>query len=123
MEEGDAPGPSGHGSTSADMETLLPTSALENNDLDDVSRRPPTEYSDNDDTFSVMPWWPVGSGDSVTCYHMNTRLPDGRVSIIVDTGAWGNLSGEEWAQSAAAASQRAGYPPSQHKMDNPVHVQ
>ena len=71
-----------------EMVPLLPTISLESNDLDDVSRRPPTEYStDNDDTFSVMPWWPVQgleSGVSDSVFHMNPRLPDGRVSIIVD---------------------------------------
>ena len=81
-----------------EMVPLLPTTLLDSNDLDDVSRRPPTEYStDNDDTFSVMPWWPVQgglvTGVSDSGFHMNTRLPDGRVSVIVDTGAWGNLSG------------------------------
>ncbi len=63
-------------STSEEIEMvpLLPTSLLDNNDADDVSRRPPTELSDNDDTFSVMPWWPVdGAGDPVACYHTNTR--------------------------------------------------
>ena len=41
-----------------EMVPLLPTTSLESNDLDDVSRRPPTEYStDNHDAFSVI-WRP-----------------------------------------------------------------
>ena len=71
--------------------------------------------------MSVLPWWPA-DGPHPT-YHSNTRLTDGRVSVIVDTGAWGNLSGDEWANTAARASKEAGHPPSQQRMAQPIQVQ
>ena len=113
--------PDDNDDTRTDGSTQQPA-ALEANDDDDVHRRPPTDYTtDDDDRMSAMPWWPV-DGQQLT-YHSNTRLTDGRVSIIVDTGAWGNLSGDEWANTAARASKEAGHPPSQQRLAQPIQVQ
>ena len=41
-------------------------------------------------------------------YHSLTRLADGRPSLLIDPGSVGNLCGENWARSVAAAAKRAG---------------
>ena len=112
--------PDDNDDTQTDSSTQRPA-ALEANDDDDVHRRPPTDYETDDERMSVMPWWPVVGHEQT--FHTNTRLADGRVSIIVDTGAWGNLSGDEWANTAARASKEAGHPPSQQRMAQPIQVQ
>ena len=39
-----------------------------------------------------MPWWPAHVAESIAaCYHASTRLPDGRLSLIMDPGAWTSL--------------------------------
>jgi len=37
-------------------------------------------------------------------YHSQTRLADGRPSLLIDPGSVGNLCGENWARSVAAAA-------------------
>ena len=48
-------------------------------------------------------------------FHVNTRLPDGRPSLIVDPGSVGNLSGDSWAREVAKGAVRNGYKPSYEK--------
>ena len=42
---------------------------------------------------TLYPWWP-----DTYAYHSMTNLPDGRLSIIVDPGAWTNLIGANLAR-------------------------
>ena len=88
------------------------------------SQRPPTHDAPNDaDNDDVMfPWWPT-QASPCCAFHANTRLPDGRSSIIIDTGAWGNLCGGNWAEQAAIQSKAAGHPATESLMDQPMHVQ
>ena len=72
---------------------------------------------------SAYPWWPVGPVGEQSVFHANTILADGRTGLIIDTGAWANLSGETWAKSAAAVCRRNGYTPSQEKLAKPLAVQ
>ena len=46
-----------------------------------------------------------------------TQLPDGRLSIIVDPGAWTNLMGANLARALAQRAISAGHRPQQVKMD------
>ena len=90
---------------------------------------PPAEENDNDASDSEMtqasayPWWPVGPDGQQSVFHANTRLADGRVGLIIDTGAWANLSGETWAKNAASVCRRSGYTPTQEKLAKPLAVQ
>ena len=67
----------------------------------------------------MFPWWP---GEEHV-YHSNTRLPDGRAGVLIDTGAWANLSGDRWANAAAELSQRAGKQASRQQLAKPISVQ
>ena len=56
-------------------------------------------------------------------FHVQTRLPDGRPSLIVDPGSVGNLCGDAWAKSVAEAAHRHGHNPSYTKRNRPLRVQ
>jgi hypothetical protein len=57
------------------------------------------------------------------CYHSSTRLPDGRLSVIVDTGAWTNLMGENLAKAIGQRAVDHGLKPEQRKMAEPLNIQ
>eukprot|EP00974_Lingulodinium_polyedra_P079896 7737642-Lingulodinium_polyedra.AAC.1 len=59
----------------------------------------------------------------MSIYRAGTRLGDNRAGLHVDTGVRGNLSGNVWAQEQALLSTKAGYMPSQAKLETPLHVQ
>eukprot|EP00974_Lingulodinium_polyedra_P060083 5790988-Lingulodinium_polyedra.AAC.1 len=59
----------------------------------------------------------------MSIYHAGTRLGDNRAGLLVDTGVWGNLSGDVWVQAQALLSTKAGYVPSQAKLDTSLNVQ
>eukprot|EP00974_Lingulodinium_polyedra_P080896 7836986-Lingulodinium_polyedra.AAC.1 len=59
----------------------------------------------------------------MSIYHAGTRLGGNRAGLQVDTGVWGNLSGDAWVQEQALLSKKAGYMPSQAKLDTPLNVQ
>ena len=50
------------------------------------------------------------------------ELPDGRLGLLVDTGAWGNLQGEVWCKRAASEAQKAGHEPKQTRLVQPMNV-
>eukprot|EP00974_Lingulodinium_polyedra_P058102 5595206-Lingulodinium_polyedra.AAC.1 len=56
---------------------------------------------------------------------VNAHLPRrfNRAGLLVDTGVRGNLSGDAWVQVQALLSKKAGYMPSQSKLDTPLQVQ
>ena len=55
-------------------------------------------------------------------YHIQTRLPDGRPSLIVDPGSVGNLCGDKWAKEVAIAANRNGHNPSYQQRARPLQV-
>ena len=55
-------------------------------------------------------------------FHINTRLPDGRPSIIIDPGSVGNLSGDKWAREVAINASKNGLRPSYSKRTKPLRV-
>ena len=55
-------------------------------------------------------------------FHIQTRLVDGRPSIIVDPGSVGNLCGDKWAREVALAAHRTGHKPSYEKRSSPLKV-
>ena len=61
--------------------------------------------------------------DSQRYYHTSTQLPDGRMSVIVDVGAWLNLMGRALCRQQAQLAIAAGFMPEQWKMERPLHIQ
>ena len=83
-----------------------------------------TSAVDSSDTaHHVLPWWPFDQEQPRPFYHAATQLPDGRLSIIVDVGAWTNLVGKETARKIAASAKQAGLYSSQKKLPKPLTVQ
>ena len=69
-------------------------------------------------------WWPRDpvSDNATQAYASSVELPDGRLGLLIDTGAWGNLQGELWCQKAAAQATAAGHTPSQEQLPDPMTV-
>ena len=55
-------------------------------------------------------------------YHINTRLKDGRESLLIDPGSVGNLCGNEWAKGVAKMATSHGKNPSYEKRARPLQV-
>ena len=55
-------------------------------------------------------------------FHTETRLRDGRESILIDPGSVGNLGGDGWVQSLAKAAIASGRVPEQAKRDRALHI-
>ena len=55
-------------------------------------------------------------------FHTETRLRDGRESILIDPGSVGNLGGDGWVQSLAKAAMASGRIPEQAKRDRALHI-
>ena len=82
---------------------------------------PDTHYSSAE---STMPVWTVPSGHAqAPVYHAATQLPAGRLSVIVDSGAWTNLIGEKLARSLAQKAVDNRQTPRQDKLANPIQIQ
>ena len=64
---------------------------------------------------STLPWWPTDAAESQS-YHALTQLPNGRLSFIVDPGAWTNLIGAKLARKLCARALAAGHAPGQERM-------
>ena len=62
------------------------------------------------------------AGKTILQYHIGTRLPDGRVGLLLDTGTWGNLQGGEFAEALAKEAVSKGYKPKQQQMSQPLEV-
>jgi len=84
---------------------------------------PESDASGYETAGSMFPWWPAPGAQPEHYYHAATQLPDGRLSIIVDPGAWTNLAGKKWANAQATRAIRAGLMPNQTKMERPLSVQ
>ena len=75
-------------------------------------------------TSSVFPWWPVTGTEHISpVYHASTQLPNGRVSIIIDPGAWTNLIGSTLARKLTQVAMKFGIKPKQTKMSEPLTIQ
>ena len=55
-------------------------------------------------------------------YHVQTRLADGRLSMILDIGSVGNLGGDRWAKEVAQCAARNGKHPTYEKRQRPLNV-
>ena len=66
-----------------------------------------------------FPWWPAPEA----AYHAATQLANGRLSMIVDPGAWTNLIGADLARRLTQSALRHGIRPKQVKMDQPMTIQ
>ena len=55
-------------------------------------------------------------------FHSMTRLSDGRLSMLLDIGSVGNLTGELTARDMAKAALKAGRTPSQYQRDKLLNV-
>ena len=60
--------------------------------------------------------------DIENVYHSETRLPDGRPSLLIDPGSVANLCGDKWAQECAKMTIQHGLTPSQNKRARPLSV-
>ena len=56
----------------------------------------------------TLPWWPADYAES-GIYHTSTQLPDGRLSLIVDPGAWTNLMGANLSRKFATQAVATGH--------------
>ena len=73
-----------------------------------------TPLSSTSNLAAAFPWWPV---NETGVYHTMTQLPDGRLSIIVDPGAWTNLMGLTLARKLTKRALANGQQPAQNKME------
>ena len=55
-------------------------------------------------------------------FHADTRLDDGRPSLLVDPGSRGNLAGSQWMREAAKAGLKFGHVPTESKRPKPLNV-
>jgi hypothetical protein len=70
----------------------------------------------------VLPWNPGPGTQPHGYFHATTELPEGQQSIIVDIGAWTNLSGKKKARAMAQLAADAGHIPRQWKMNTPLTI-
>ena len=71
--------------------------------------------------ITMLPYWRCPTEEHV--YHSTTQLPDGRLSFIIDPGAWTNLIGKNLAHALASRAKEAmpGAPESV-PMETPLHI-
>ena len=81
---------------------------------------PDTHYSSAE---STLPVWMVPSAEAEPVFHAATQLPAGRLSVIVDSGAWTNLIGANLARSLAKKAVENRHQPRQDKLSNPIQIQ
>ena len=89
------------------------------------ARRQEPSVSSSDTYQSVasnFPWWPVNTPvELAPAYHASTQLPSGKLSLIVDPGAWTNLMGKVLARRLIQRAIASGHKPKQEKI-SPIHV-
>ena len=57
-----------------------------------------------------------------SAYPIQTRLKDGRPSIIIDPGSVGNLCGDKWAREVALMAKASGHKPRHQRRDRALQV-
>ena len=82
-----------------------------------------TAQSQTDGSGVVLPWWPTQGQQPEPYYHASVQLPDGRLALVVDVGAWTNLTGSKFARAQADRAAAAGRKPSASKLAKPLRVQ
>ena len=83
------------------------------------------EGESEEPSSELYPWWPAEgtkASESSPYYHASTALDNGRLSIIVDPGAWTNLWGSDVARAAAERSAAAGHQPVERKLPQSLNV-
>jgi len=55
-------------------------------------------------------------------FHTQTHRYNGRPAFLLDTGSWGNLNGDEWAQIQAERALKNGRSPKEIPRDRPLNV-
>ena len=63
------------------------------------------------------------NNDRTKSFLVKTELPDGRMSIIVDPGAWTNLAGGNWIRNMTDRALKSGKKPTQIQLERPLGVQ
>ena len=93
-----------------------------------------TTYADQSDwlndsvgqTFETenKPEWyeKVNQQDNTQSYHLQTRLEEGELGLLVDPGSIGNLGGDAWALDVAKVAIQNGRKPQQVRRDRPLKV-
>ena len=76
--------------------------------------------ADTTDWQLFAPWWPGTPKAGV--FSSSVELSDGRLALLIDTGACGNLQGEVWARKAASQARAAGHTPRERKLASPMVV-
>ena len=69
----------------------------------------------------VQPAIAVADVDPVSSFHTNVRLKHGE-SLLIDTGAPKNMTGDAWVKRAADAAQPAGYGVTLQSLDSKMQV-
>ncbi len=82
-----------------------------NEDDPDTGAYAHVEHDDDDDLTTITP-----------LFHVQTRLADGRPSLLIDPRSVGNLSGDAWAKGVAQAAARRGHVPSYERRPRPLKV-
>ena len=94
------------------------SSLSSNDEAEEQSADPPAQ---------VMPWWPVppSTGEEMVApfYHAATQLPGGKLSMIVDIGAWTNLMGENLCRELSRRAITYGHKPVQDKVVGGLTIQ
>ena len=65
---------------------------------------------------------PPHNHTTTTVYHTDTRLPDGRPSLLIDPGSRGNLSGSAWMMVGGELALKAGLRPRQTRRKAPLTI-
>ena len=69
----------------------------------------------------AMPWWPTDRPppgiEWQEVWHATTRLRNGKLSMIIDPGAWTHLMGSELARELARGAMANGHTPTQKPLD------
>ena len=76
-----------------------------------IAQRPPSSQSAGSGTTTTelaMPWWTARGQQPEPYFHAAIQLADGRMSLLVDVGAWTNLVGSNWARRWPAAQSPPG---------------
>ena len=72
-----------------------------------------------------FPWMLVDDTQEQAAYnvHLRTRLPSGRIGLLVDPGAYDNLCGSKWAESITAAAQAYNLHPNMFTLSKAIGVE
>ena len=98
-----------------------PTGAIDISTPDEEGFESP--HDDHDGDVFMAPWWPMPPQGTSAVFHAGTALTDGRMGLLIDTGAWDNISGDQWARQVAQQAVNNKHLPSQERMNTPLEIQ